>query len=149
MPSEDPRLVYADIIDHERHRSPTRAPMPLYKRAAQFLAYDALAGYFDMIAEEERTTEQAVELGADALEALDRQLARLRERLAAGERPRVHFTVFRPDERKAGGSYVELCERVKRIDAEQQRVILESREGRGGLNRSLPLSAIVALRAED
>ena len=42
---EDARLVYADIIDHPHHRSLTRAHMPMGDRAAQFSAYDALAGY--------------------------------------------------------------------------------------------------------
>ena len=148
-PEKSAREVYADIIDHTHHVSATRAPMPPLKRAAQFSPYDALTGYFDMIAEEERVTEEAIELDADAVEALNRELARLAERIERGERPRVRFTVFRPDERKAGGSFVELTERVRRIDATQQRVVLESREGRGGVNRTLALSSIIAVCPED
>ena len=148
-PEERAREVYADIIDHARHVSATRTPMQPLKRAAQFSPYDALAGYFDMIAEEERVTEQAVELDADAAEDLNRELMRLSERIESGERPRVRFTVFRPDERKAGGSFVEITDRVRRIDPTRQCIVLESRVGRGGVNRTLALSSVVAVSPEE
>ena len=103
-PSQDARIVYADIIDHPHHQSETRAHMPLYDRAAQFSPYDTLAGYYDMIDEEARLTDSAVELDEHALAYLDRELAQLGGAIARGERPRVRFTLFVPDERKAGGS---------------------------------------------
>lgn len=148
MLSDEAKRVYADILEHPHHRSPTRRPMPPEKRAAQFSAYDALAGYFDMIAEEARTTDAATELDANAQELLDQSLHRIAARLAAGERPTVSFTVFRPDERKAGGSYVVITDRVRRIDTAEQRVIFESRSG-GGLNQSLAFASIVSIREEE
>ncbi len=50
----DPRIVYADIIDLPHHEPVTRPRMPLENRAAQFSAFDALAGFSDMIAEKTR-----------------------------------------------------------------------------------------------
>ncbi len=56
MNSENPREVYGDIIDLPRHQSPTRSPMSLYDRAAQFSPFAALSGYADMVAEQARLT---------------------------------------------------------------------------------------------
>ena len=147
-PSEDPRVVYADIIHHPHHRSETRAHMPLRDRAAQFSAYDALAGYYDMIAEEERTTEAALELDENARELLDRKLRAVDEALSAGLRPVLTFTVFIPDERKAGGRYEQRVETVRQIDPVKQRIVLDRREGRGGQYAFLEIEHIAAIRGE-
>ena len=56
------RDVYPDIIDHPHHQSPTRPHMSLYDRAAQFAAFDALAGYTDMVKEEQRETDTQIHL---------------------------------------------------------------------------------------
>ena len=49
-------LVYADIIDWSRWQLPTRKPMSMLKKAAQFYSFDALNGY--MHAQEERATDE-------------------------------------------------------------------------------------------
>ena len=146
--SEDPRLVYADIIDHPHHRSPTRTPMSLYDRAAQFSAYDALAGYFDMIAEEARVTDAELSLDEDARELLNRELAGIEEAIRAGGQPRVTFTVFVPDPWKTGGSYRELTAAVKKLDALGRRVVLSDRRADTGVNETLDVDRIVAIRRE-
>ena len=146
--NENARIVYADIIDHPHHRSATRAHMSLHDRAAQFSAYDALAGYSDMIAEEARTTERPPDPDENALELLDRKLSQIAAALAAGERPTVTFTVFVPDGRKAGGRYEERTETVKALDSAARRVILEKKSSRSGQNESLDLSSITAISTE-
>ena len=65
------RDVYADIIDHPHWQSPTRPHMSLYDRAAQFSAFDALAGYTDMVREEQRLTDEQIELDDAGLEKLN------------------------------------------------------------------------------
>ena len=147
-PSENPRIVYADILYHPHHQSEKRAHMPLPDRAAQFSAYDALAGFFDMIDEEERVTEEEAELDENARELLDRKLRRIGEAIEAGERPQVSFTVFVPDERKAGGSYREITEIVRQIDLTGQKIILNRREGKGGLYAAVDISRILSIRCE-
>ncbi len=144
--TEDPRIVYADILYHPHHQSEKRAHMPLPDRAAQFTAYDALAGFFDMIDEEERITEEEAEMDENARELLDRKLRRIGEAIEAGERPQVSFTVFVPDERKAGGSYQEITEIVRQIDLTGQKIVLDRREGRGGLYASLEIARILSIR---
>lgn len=146
--NEDPRIMYADIIDRPHHRSQTCAHMSMGDRAAQFSAYDALAGYFDMIAEEERFTDEETELDADAQALLDEKLARIADQIGDGHHPRIRFTVFVPDERKSGGRYEQVTDRVYQIDVLRRRVVLESRVGRGGLRKTLDMARIKAIHGE-
>ena len=141
----DAKIEYADIIDHPHHRSLKHPHMPLDDRAAQFAAYDALAGYFDMIAEEERLTDPEQEPDETAKEELDRKLARLSEKLEAGLRPRLRFTVFVPDRWKAGGHYEEITDKLRQIDSVKRLLVLEGRSGRGGLHRTLEIARVTAM----
>ena len=105
---------YEDIIHLPRPVSKKHPPMPMSKRAAQFLPFAALTGFEGEIAEAGRLTQAAPELEDDALIALDQQLALLRQRLP--EQPEVFVTRFLSDERKAGGQYETLTGRVRRLD---------------------------------
>ena len=105
---------YDDIIDLPRPVSKKHPPMPMMKRAAQFLPFAALTGFEGEIEEAARLTETAPELSEDALAALDEQLALLRQRLP--DQPRVTVTCFLPDERKAGGHFETLTGYVRRLD---------------------------------
>ncbi len=145
MQTEDARIVYADIIGHEHHRSETRPHMSMYDRAAQFSSFDALAGYSEMIAEEARWTETAAEPDESVLEQLGEKLAALSGKAGQGMRPLVRFTLFIPDERKAGGRYETILDRVSQINTITQRVILESRTERSGSKRWIAFSSIVEI----
>ena len=96
--------------------------MPMSKRAAQFLPFAALTGFEGEIAETGRLTQAAPELGEDALVALDRQLALLRQRLP--EQPEVTIVRFVPDEKKDGGQYETLTGRVRRLDEPNRALLL-------------------------
>lgn len=146
---EDPRIVYADIIDLPRHLSSTRMPMPMEERAAQFAAYDALTGFFDMIAEEERLTDSDAVPDEDALAELDRELGEIARQIGEGGRPMARFIVFVPDERKAGGRFEEIRDRVYQIDGTRGCVVLESRQGRGGRRRELAIGSIRRVQIEN
>ena len=113
---------YDDIIDWPRPVSKKHPPMPMEKRAAQFLPFAALSGFEAEIAEAARLTEAAPELGEDALVALDQQLALLRQRLP--DQPQITLTRFVPDEKKAGGRYETLTGRVRRLDEPHRALIL-------------------------
>ena len=139
----DPRIVYADIIDRPHWRSPTRTPMSLYDRSAQFASYKALAGYEDMVAEEVRQTEAAPAPEEFALERLDRRLGALAAALRAGEHPTAVFTVYVPDAKKPGGGYEEITAQVKRLDPALRQLVLGSAPGPAGKNRVLELDKIV------
>lgn len=113
---------YDDILSLPRPVSQKHPPMPMAKRAAQFLPFAALTGFEGVIAEEARLTEAAPELGEDALIALDEQLSCLRSRLP--DQPSITVTRFVPDEKKAGGSYETLTGTVRRLDEPNRTLVL-------------------------
>lgn len=127
---------YDDIIHLSRPVSKKHPPMPMAKRAAQFLPFAALTGFEAEIAEAARLTDAAPELGEDALDALDEQLSRLRARMS--ERPEIAVTRFIPDEKKAGGRYEQVTGRVRRLDEAGRALILTD-------GRSIDLDSIVEL----
>ena len=129
---------YDDIIHLSRPVSKKHPPMPLTKRAAQFLPFAALSGFEGEIAEAARLTEAARSLGEDDLAALDEQLALLRQRLS--DQPEITLTRFVPDEKKAGGHYETLTGQVRRLDEAGRALILTD-------GTKVDLDAIVELTA--
>ena len=142
----DPRIVYADIIDLPHWQSTTRPHMSLYARSAQFASYKALSGYEDMVAEEARLTEAEMQLSDGAIELLNQKLGRIADEIEAGTHPELTFTVFVPDERKAGGKYVDVTDAVKKLDTVYRRVVLMGTEGPAGRNKALDFDKITAIR---
>ena len=142
------RDVYPDIIDHPHWQSPTRPRMSLYDRAAHFSAFDALAGYTDMVLEEQRITDAQAELSESALERLNQTLNLIADVIADGNHPTLTFTVFVPDAHKAGGAYVEITDNVKRIDTALRKVVLMTTEGRGHMNKTIDFDKITAIKGE-
>lgn len=114
---------YDDILHLPHHVSPTRPPMPMSDRAAQFSPFAALIGYDAAIAETGRFTDARIELGEEELKELDRRLRLLVNRLSA--RPQVSITYFQADARKAGGAYREINGIVKKLDLFARLVTLE------------------------
>ena len=137
------RDVYPDIIDHPHWQSPTRPHMSLYDRAAQFSAFDALAGYTDMVREEQRITDAQTELSESALEKLNQKLTLIADVIADGHHPSLTFTVFKPDEHKAGGAYTEITDAVKNVDTVTRKIILMSTEGYGKINKTIDFDKII------
>lgn len=94
---------YDDIIHLPHHQSSTRARMPRRSRAAQFAPFAALTGYDDAVTETARLTEARRILDEDEIAVIDRKLQFL---FSLDARPAVCITYFRPDRKKAGGSYI-------------------------------------------
>ncbi len=114
--------TYDEIIGLPRPGLKFHPPMARGKRAAQFAAFDALAGYGEAIREAERETEEKVELSEDMGEMLDVRLAVIGSHIK--EQPRVVVTYFLPDERKAGGRYVTVSGKVKVLDGVKRVMVL-------------------------
>ena len=142
------RDVYPDIIDHPHWKSPTRPHMSLYDRAAQFSAFDALAGYSDMISEEQRLTDQKVELGESDIEKLNQKLNLINDVIRNGKKPTVSITHFVADELKAGGSYQTVTEAIKKIDVVRGKIVLMRAEGPGNLNVEISISDVLDIQGE-
>lgn len=141
----DPRIVYADIIDLPHWQSPTRPHMSLYDRSAQFASYKALSGYEDMVAEEARLADAELQLSESAIELLNQKLGLIADVIEDGTHPELTFTVFVPDEKKAGGKYVDVTDAVKKIDTVYRKVILMGTEGRSKRNKTLDIDKITAI----
>ena len=114
---------YEDIIHLPHHVSSKRPRMPMSDRAAQFSPFAALTGYDDAIRETGRLTEQKVHLDEEALATLDEKFHVLQEHL--DESPEIQFTYFKPDARKAGGTYITVLGIVKKIQEYERQLILE------------------------
>lgn len=121
--SYDEEYKYDDMIDMPHHVSSKHPHMPLLDRAAQFSPFAALTGHDAAIKETARLTEERIELDENSKEELNMRLQFIREHLA--EHPKVTLTYFKPDEKKAGGSYVTITGKVKKIDMYEHRIFLE------------------------
>lgn len=136
MAKEEPRQNYDDIIMLPHPVSSVHPAMPVAERAAQFMPFAALTGYGDAISETGRLTEERIELDEDECAIIDQRLRMLQEK--AARRPEVSVTYFRPDARKAGGAYVTVTGRLKKIDVYQRGLIMED-------GTRIPLDEIVGL----
>ena len=112
---------YDDIIDLPRHVSARHPQMPLSDRAAQFSPFAALTGHEAAIKETARLTDAFVELDEDRKEELDEQLQMLKENQS--QRPEIEVTYFQSDMKKAGGTYMTIRGRVKKVDEYNHQVI--------------------------
>ena len=90
----------------------------MIKRAAQFAPFAALTGYDDAVAETARLTDDRVDLTEDAVNELNR---RIYEASASGREIRIVY--FVPDDRKAGGAYMEVTGKIRKIEPGE--IILE------------------------
>lgn len=114
---------YEDIADLPHHVSTVHPPMDIRNRAAQFSPFAALTGYEDAIAEEARLTDGQIELSDEMFSVINENLAFLYEHAADYPEIRIHY--FKPDERKAGGSYLTVRGVLKKIDPYGQRIVLQ------------------------
>lgn len=113
-----------DEILHLPHPTSKKHPrMSMADRAAQFSPFAALTGFGGVIQETGRLTRQRVELGESDQEELERRLNWLDAWV--GEHPPVKVTYFLPDEKKEGGAYVTVQDRLKRIDTAEGVLLLE------------------------
>ena len=131
---------YDDIIHLPHHVSQKRARMSRLDRAAQFSPFAALTGFDGVIAETGRLTDDSVQLDESRKEVLNERLRRIIAEI--GRQPGVRITYFREDDRKAGGAYVTVSGRVKKVDAYDRTILLTD-----GL--VIPLEAVRELEMEE
>ena len=130
---------YLDIINMPHYVSKKHPQMSRYERAAQFAPFAALTGYEDIIKEEGRLTDNRIEINEEAKHILDMKMNVLMNSI--NNIPLVSITYFVPDERKSGGEYVTVDEKVKKIDVLKQHIITE--EG-----TVVPVEEIVDMQGE-
>lgn len=114
---------YQDVINLPRHVSPCRKQMPLLDRSAQFAPYSALVGYEDCIAEEGRLTEEKPFVTDEGKSLLNAKLD-FWQRNKNLTMQVVHFV---PDGKKSGGKLQRKLASLKRIDADNGRVVFQDK----------------------
>lgn len=116
--------LYEDIINLPHHVSETRPQMSMIDRAAQFSPFAALTGYDAAIKETGRLTDEKIEMDEEALNILNMKFQLLVDRLA--DEPEITFTYFKPDERKAGGAYIDVTGKVKKVDDFERLIVMQN-----------------------
>ena len=97
--------------------------MPMEARAAQFAPFAALTGYDAVIHETARLTDKQVELEEYDNDRLNRIFSELMDSLE--KHPMVTVSYFKPDEHKAGGAYMTVSGKLKKIDTYEQIMKME------------------------
>lgn len=115
---------YNEIINLPHHVSKTRPQMPMSDRVAQFAPFAALTGYDSAIKETGRLTDEKIEMDEEALNILNMKFQILVDSL--DDEPEVTFTYFKPDERKAGGAYLEVTGTVKKVDDFERLIVMQN-----------------------
>jgi len=113
---------YEDIINLPHHVSKNRKPMTNYERAAQFLPFDALTGYKDVIIESSRTSDKKIEISENQAAIINEKLLILE---TCKNHPLVTITYFQKDKRKSGGKYITLEGKIKRINDVDKTITLQ------------------------
>ena len=113
---------YDDIINLSHHVSSRHPQMPMMNRAAQFSPFAALTGYDDAVRETARLTDEKIELDEYEKEELDRKIQWLGSHL--DEHIPVSITYFQPDDRKAGGTYEEIVDTIRKINVYEHEILL-------------------------
>lgn len=115
---------YADIIDLPHHTSSKHPRMSAIARAAQFSPFAALTGYDTEIKETARLTDEKVEIDEDSVNDINAKLQYIKDNI--DENPEITVEYFVPDEKKAGGAYLTLNDRVRIIDEYEREIVFIS-----------------------
>ena len=118
------RENYEDIINLPYHVSATKPQMSMIDRAAQFSPFAALTGYDAAIKETGRLTDEKIEMDEEALNILNMKFQVLVDSM--DDEPEVTFTYCKPDGRKTGGAYMEVTGRVKKVEANERRIVMQN-----------------------
>ena len=130
------KTPYDDIIYLPHHVSQNYPQMSMHDRAAQFAPFAALTGYEASVGETARLTSERRELDPQEAEELNRRLTDLAARLK--DRPKVTIEYFVPDERKSGGAYVTVTDRVRHISVPEKTLVMED-------GMAIPLEDVVSV----
>lgn len=113
---------YADII-HLPHLVSRKHPqMSMTDRAAQFSPFAALTGHDAAIAEAARLTDEQPILD----ESVKQEISNLLQLAATDSNLVLNIVYFVPDTRKAGGTYMEITGRIKKLIPHEKLLIMDT-----------------------
>lgn len=115
---------YSDIIDLPHHVSKVHPRMKNSDRAAQFSPFAALTGHDDAIKETARLVDAKLELDDSQKDDINKTLNYLKDHFR--DCLEVIITYFQFDNKKVGGTYMSITDKVKKIDDYEHVILLES-----------------------
>ena len=113
---------YADIINLPHHVSRNHPQMSMADCAAQFSPFAALTGHDAAIAEAARLTDARPILD----ESVKQEISDLLQLASTDSNLVLNIVYFVPDTRKAGGSYMEISGRIKKLLPHEKLLILDT-----------------------
>lgn len=113
---------YADIINLPHHVSRNHPQMSMGDRAAQFSPFAALTGHDAAIAEAARLTDERPILD----ESVKQEISDLIQLASTDSNLVLNIVYFVPDTRKAGGAYMEITGRFKKLIPHEKQLIMDS-----------------------
>lgn len=128
---------YDDIINFPHHESKVHPKMSLYNRSAQFAPFAALTGYDDAIIETARLTDKRINIDDGLKELINNNLQKIESMV--NEHPLIEVTYFVKDKKKDGGSYITINGNIKRIDTDNNLIILTNKT-------KVPISEIINVK---
>ena len=133
--------MYKDIINMPYPNPEIEKDFPdKVNREAQFAPFAALTGYDDAVEETARLTHNRIELDETAKEELSRKLAYIRDNIKTMSQ--VTITFFVPDDKKDGGEYVSVTDRVKKIRSFENDIVMQN-------NTVIQIEDIISVEGEE
>lgn len=117
---------YDDIINLEHHISKNHKQMSMENRASQFSPFSALEGYEASIIETTREVYKKINLCEDDENILNSKIQILEDNIKL--RYDVKIKYFVKDSFKDGGKYLEVIDKIRKIDRVNREIILENKQ---------------------
>ena len=116
---------YKNIIDLKHFDPKYHTRMPMANRSAQFAPFAALTGFGEAINEAGRAVDKRIELTEDEMTLINDKINYLIENKSS--KIEVNIVYFVPDKKKIGGTYQTICGVIRRIDAEKNCIVLNTK----------------------
>lgn len=115
---------YSDIINLPHHVSKVHPRMTMSERAAQFSPFAALTGHHEAVKETARIVDQKLDLDESQKLIINSKLNSIKEHIK--EYPEISITYFKQDNKKIGGAYITINNKVRKVDDYKKLIVLEN-----------------------
>lgn len=115
---------YDDIINAPRPISKKHKPMTRYNRAAQFASFAALVGYEDLIEETGRQVDSRISIDENKAFEINGKLIYL----ANNKDVEANYTIFKADDKKKGGKYINIKGSILKVDLDKNVIVLKDKQ---------------------
>lgn len=117
---------YDDIINLKHHISKNHQQMTMENRASQFSPFSALEGYETSIIETTREVDKKINLCEEDENILNNKIQILDDNIKLKYDVKIKY--FIKDSFKDGGEYLEVIDKIRKIDKVNREIILENKQ---------------------